>query len=100
MTGPGWKAILRINAQLAYGSVLVGLGWFGWSVTTKEFWQLGLLVVLIGVSGLALMLRGLVEAASFLIRCRRLARFERIGGTPKADRLATADELRDRGMLR
>ncbi|WP_373354485.1 hypothetical protein [Pseudoroseicyclus sp. CXY001] len=97
---PEWRAILKINAHFALGTLCLGAAWLAWSNVTKEWWQLYIFAVLVGLTGVLQVLDGMRHLWRFFSRSRQLARMKRMGGVPRADHLASEDDLRKRGMIR
>lgn len=98
-TGPGLRAIIRINATFFLGAVLCAVAWLCWPETI-EGWRMGVLSIFCGVGGVGHIIKGLIEIITHLLRDRAVNNFHRQGRAPNADHLADDDILRKSGMIK
>ncbi|MEM8634385.1 MAG: hypothetical protein AAGF33_05350 [Pseudomonadota bacterium] len=98
--GNPWTAIWRINGHFALMVVAGGIAWLAWQATSAEWYAWGILAVIMGLSAIGSMLRGLVETYRLAQGLRQLRRFKARGSDTRADRLGSPRDLKDRGMIR
>lgn len=100
-TSDGWNAILAFNLNSLRATAGFGLAWVFWQVSQHP--ELELLLYLAGVFALAgakRAIQALTGLVRLILRARRWARYRRKGVAPKADTIATDDQLERRGLLR
>ena len=96
----GWKAIWTINAAFLRSGASFALAWGTWAVRTHPGYEIfafiAAIFALVGVKHAVIALVGVVR---LILSQRRMARYRAQGATPKADRMASAADLRARGLL-
>ncbi|WP_130406986.1 hypothetical protein [Thalassococcus sp. S3] len=102
MSGPGTQAhpILAINLDLLRASAGFGLGWVCWQAASPEFWLLSFAAVVCTIAGVKRFGHAIVGLIKWINGQRKLKRFEAQGASPKADRMASEAELRQRGLIK
>lgn len=89
----GWGAVLKVNAKMAVGLIAVGYGWLCWQPDSPQYYGFWIIAVLCFAGGSLSILGACVEALRLILRLRRWKRYQSIGTTPRADRMAQEDEL-------
>lgn len=97
---PGSGIILKINGALLRASLGLGLGCWLWRLTAPVDFALRFVAVVLMIGGTRQLTIGLWHLVRHLWAQRRMARYRRQGGTPKADRMASEDDLRAKGLLK
>ncbi|MEL7444330.1 MAG: hypothetical protein AAGK02_00780 [Pseudomonadota bacterium] len=100
-TKDGWNALVAFNLNCLRATAGFGLAWVFWRVSQQP--GLELLLYLAGVFALAgakRAIQALIGLVRLILRARRWARYRRKGVAPKADRMASNDDLKRRGLIR
>ena len=98
--GPGLRTILHINLRFLGAGLVLFYAWLCWQWTSPEWWGFGLVAILTGLGGGAVMLSVIGEIVAIILRNREVEVFRRQGGKARADRMAGEQDLKDRGMIR
>lgn len=95
----GWGKVLRINAQFAFGALILFYGWLCWQGVSLKWWGLWPLAVMCFVGGAIQIIKAVVEAVSLIRRLRRWRKFEKLGARPRADHMAQDSDFEDGGPI-
>lgn len=99
-SGPGLRAIIRINVQLLFGTGFAGASWLAWQNVSVLWWQLALVAPLCAVTAFAAFISALGEIKSLVMRDLRVNAYRRQGAVPKSDRLVSSKAMRDEGLIK
>lgn len=83
----GWGKVLRINAKLVFGALILFYGWLSWQGVSAKWWGLWLLAMLCFFGGAIQVIGGVVEAIQLILRLRRWKDFQNMGSRPRADHM-------------
>lgn len=92
------RSVVAINLHLLTAA---GCGFFAWAIWPRspEWWGLGVLAVLLGITAIFALAKALGEAVALWRKERVLAAYLAQGGPARPSRLATVEDLRRAGML-
>ena len=85
----GWAVVFRINMQIAGGILVDCYGWVCWQIaaSSPEWWAFWSMAYLAYAGGALMILIGVIRAVRLVRDLRRWRKFERLGATPRADRM-------------
>lgn len=93
----GWGKVLRINAQFAFGALILFYGWLCWQGVSLKWWGLWPLAIMCFVGGAIQIIQAAVEAVSLILRLRRWGKYRDQGVSPRADHMAQDSDFEDGG---
>ena len=92
------SSITKINGHLFLGAVQTMTAVWLWP-SSLDWWGLGVLSVLLGLSALAGILAALRDMLTVYTREKEIARFHATSRAPEPSDLADQDALRNAGMI-
>ncbi len=93
------KPVREINIAFLRAAFGFGLAWVSWQLYAPEAFLFGLIAAAAAIGATKRLIEGLWKTWRLMARERKLARYRRQGGAPKADTLADEDDLRARGLI-
>lgn len=97
---PTWKSILKINGEFLRAAAGFGGAWVFWQLAGPGFELFRIFAVLFAIAGAKRLILGLYGAVKLILRTRKWARYQAQGVAPKADPMASRDDLRKRGLIK
>lgn len=94
------KPFVQFNIECLKASAGIYIGWVLWAVAEHGYEFFFLMSVLFYFAGFKRALIALFILGKLILGMRKLAQFKRKGATPKADSLASEDDLRKKGLTR
>ncbi len=96
---PGFRAWLEVFDHLWRVALGVALTWLCWHFTAPGLELYGLFAILCAIGTAIRACQCLWSLGKLLLQRRKWARFETQGVKPKADPMASTQQLRDKGLL-
>ena len=96
---PELPSKLKINLNLLRAASGFGLAWFFWRLDSDWFWVSDFFSVVLLIAGTKRFLVALYQITRHILAERERNRLKAKGNDPKADKMATRDDLAKRGML-
>ncbi|SCZ72669.1 hypothetical protein SAMN04488118_1155 [Epibacterium ulvae] len=97
---PALKPVLHIIGDLLSAGLCTGMAWLFWTAGVGDWALLRLFAAIFAVGALQPLAKGLYGLLRLILRQRSWARFQRQGAAPKADKLASSEDLSARGMFK
>lgn len=90
----------QINKEFIGAFVCGFIGWLCWQAHSPDFYVGGFMGLLMGMASVKCFFRGLWALGKAIIASMTWSRFQARGSAPKADGMASEDDLRRRGLLK
>lgn len=96
----GWAIFWEILLDLTRSLIAALMAYVAWRATSPDWFYFGFLAALCAFAAVKRLGHALVGIAKLILAAGIWARFKRRGTTPKADPIATSDDLRRRGLTK